>query len=60
MVANPSAEEREVERVNNKIPMAKTIITPETRCNIEAFAAGCIFIVVRSIFTGRFFFTIVA
>ena len=40
--ANPSAEDRDNESVHNKIPIAKTIITPEIRCNIEAFAEGCI------------------
>ena len=30
-LANPSAEEREVESVSNKIPIANTIITPEIR-----------------------------
>lgn len=55
---NPSGEEREIPSNHSKIPTAIKVITPETRCKIDAIAVTGNSIVCKSRLTGLCFFTI--
>ncbi|AGM43860.1 hypothetical protein AHML_10390 [Aeromonas hydrophila ML09-119] len=57
-VSNPSGEASEVPSIHSKIESATKVMTPETRCKMEAMAVTGKLIVCRSRFTGLcLFFT---